>query len=151
VRVRVVTAATGAVLAVGLSGCVGPALSTGGYEAKAARTANDAASHVETALLAVSAAATGRLTAAYLRTVLSDAETGFSSVQNTFASIQPPDSRTADQWRQTLGDLLSTGSDALSQLRIESRRGAWSELATTARSLRPVADQLERFSEEHSR
>jgi hypothetical protein len=148
-RVRVVAAATGAVLVVGLSGCVGPALSTGGYEAKAARTANDAASHVETALLAVSA--TGRLTAAYLRTVLSDAETGFSSVQNTFASIQPPDSRAADQWRQALGDLLSTGSDGLAQLRIESRRGAWPELAATARSLRPVADQLERFGEEHSR
>jgi hypothetical protein len=143
--------AAAAALVAGLAGCVAPAPSTGAYEAKAARTAKDAASQVETALLAVSTADAGRLTGPYLDPVLSGAEDAYSSVQSTFESVQPPDSPPADQWRQALGDLLSTGSDGLAQLRIESRRGAWPKVLAAARSLRPVADQLERFSTEHSR
>jgi hypothetical protein len=150
VTARAVAAAVAALL-VGLAGCVAPARSTGAYEAKAARTAQDAASQVETALLAVSTADAGRLTGPSLDPLLSEAETAFGSVQNTFSSVQPPDSPAADQWRQTLGEVLSAGSDGLAQLRISSRRGAWPQVRAAAQALRPVADQLERFSAEHSR
>jgi hypothetical protein len=137
-----------AVALLGLTGCVGPAPTVGMYEGKAAHTAKDALSQLETARLAV--ANSGRMPASYLETVLVDAEESFGSIQTTFDSIQPPDDPDADKLRAELDALLSDGSDGIGQLRIQARRGDTAAMASTARDLASTADGLNRFGEEHA-
>jgi hypothetical protein len=132
-----------------LAGCVAPAPTTSAYQGKAARTAQDALSQVETARLAVDTGLRGRLPQAYLETLLSQAEDAFGSIQTTFDSVQPPADPAADDLRDALDELLSAGADALGQARIAARRQRSGELAEAARSLAPVAVGLERFEEEH--
>lgn len=133
-----------------VAACVAPAPTTSAYEAKAARTAQDALSQVATVRMAAEAGRQGRLPRGYLDTVLSESEDAFGSIQNTFDSVQPPDDPAADQMRDTLDRLLSQGSDALSQVRVAARRQHGAQMATAARSLAPVAAALERFQQEHS-
>jgi hypothetical protein len=137
------------VAALALSGCVGPAGTTQIYEGKAVRAANDSLSALQTALLTVQTSERGRLTQAYLETVLSKAEDAFSSVQNTFDSIQPPDTARADQLRDGLDKLLSDGADGLAQLRILARRQDAARLGTEAHTLATTADGLDKFAQAH--
>jgi hypothetical protein len=132
-----------------LSGCVGPARTTHTYESKAVRTANDSLSELQTALLSVDTSLRGRMMHAYLETVLSQSEDAFSSIQNTFDSIQPPDTAQADQLRDSLDTLLSDGSDGLAQLRILVRRHDNAQLAAEAKKLVATADGLDKFAQEH--
>jgi hypothetical protein len=132
----------------GLTGCVGPAPTTGEYEGKAAHTARAALSQLETARLA--AQNSGRMSAGYLETVLVDAEEAFGSIQTTFDSIQPPDQPAADRLRAELDPLLSDGADGIAQLRILARRGDTAGMASQARELGVTADRLDRFGEKHA-
>ncbi|PZS24712.1 MAG: hypothetical protein DLM58_24000 [Pseudonocardiales bacterium] len=146
-RLRAAILALLAVLA--LSGCVGPARTTHTYESKAVRTANDSLSELQTALLSVNTSLHGRLMHAYLETVLSESEDAFSSIQNTFDSIQPPNTPRADQLRASLDTLLSDGSDGLAQLRILARRQDTAGLAAQAHKLTATAAGLAKFAQEH--
>jgi hypothetical protein len=132
-----------------LSSCVAPARSFGAYEGKAATTAEDALSAVETARLAVGAAAKRDAFAPYLSVVLGEAEDAASSVQGTFDSVQPPDSR-SDQLRQDLDDRLQAAVSVLSDLRIAVRRGEARELPSRLEDLTKAADALRAFHEAHS-
>ena len=132
-----------------LASCVAPAPTTSAYEGKAVRTASDALSQVETARMAVRAAAGGRMTRAYLEVVLTDAEDAFGSIQNTFDSVQPPDDPVADRLRDSLDSLLSGGADALGQVRIAARRNDTATAAGATASLGRVAEGLDRFTQEH--
>jgi hypothetical protein len=137
----------GAVL---LSACVGPARTTGRYVGKATRTANDAISALQTAALAVHTSERGRMLGPYLNVVLTEAESNFNSVQQTFDSIQPPDTREADTIRDSLDKILTDGSDVLGQLRILARRGDQVKMAVQARSIPGLVDKLQRFVTEVS-
>jgi hypothetical protein len=139
------------VVAVLLSGCVGPARTTGRYVGKATRTANDAISALQTAALAVHTSERGRMLGPYLNVVLTDAESDFNSVQQTFDSIQPPDTREADAIRDRLDKILTDGSDVLGQLRILARRGDQAKVVAQARSIPELVDKLDRFVAEVSR
>jgi hypothetical protein len=139
-----------ALVAFAVAGCVAPAPTTSAYEGKAARTAQDALSELETARLAVQASVQGRMPQAYLETMLSDAEDAFGSIQNTFDSVQPPDDPRADALRDTLDGLLSDGSDGLAALRVAARRQERTAMTATAAELVPVVTGLARFDEEHS-
>jgi hypothetical protein len=132
-----------------LSGCVGPARTTDTYRKKAVTAAQAGQSDVETALLSVDAGVHGRLPQAYLEVVLSHSEEAFTSVQSQFDSIQPPDTATADQLRNSLDSLLSTGADGLAQLRILVRRGDTDQLKTEAAKLEPTARKLNSFAQAH--
>jgi hypothetical protein len=136
-----------ALVVLGLTGCVGPAPTTGEYEGKAAHTAADALSQLQTARLAVDNS--GRLPASYLETVLVDAEDAFGSIETTFDSIQPPDDPAADKLRSDLDALLSDGSDGIAQLRILARRSDSAGMRSTAADLGKTADQLDRFNQVH--
>ena len=131
------------VVVLALAGCVGPAPTTDQYQGKAAHTAADALAQVETARLAVEHA--GRLSAAYLETVLVDAEEAFDSIENTFDSIQPPDDPMADRLRSDLDKLLSDGSDGIAELRIQARRSDTAAMTSTAHHLGETAAGLDRF------
>jgi hypothetical protein len=146
-RLAAMAASLVAVLA--LSGCVGPARTTHTYESKAVRAANESLSALQTALLSVQTSGRGRLTQPYLETLLSKSEDAFSSVQNTFDSIQPPDTVRADRLRDTLDQLLSDGSDGMAQLRILARRQDRARLGVAARKLAATVAGLNRFAQEH--
>jgi hypothetical protein len=145
-RIGVVVAAGALAL---VSGCVAPAPTTADYEAKAAMTADAAVSEVRTAVLAADAYAEDGMTAAYLETVLVDAEESMSSVQQTFDSVQPPDTPAADDLRSTLDPLLAEAGSGLTDLRIAARRDDTAELASIGDDLSGVADQLETFGKQH--
>jgi hypothetical protein len=136
------------VLLVGLTGCVGPARTTSSYVGKAVRTANDSESSIQTALLTVETSLRGRLMQAYLETVLSESEDALSSIQNTFDSIQPPNTPRADKVRNDLDKLLSDGADGMAQLRILARRQETSQLAAEAAKLAQTAHELDTFAQE---
>jgi hypothetical protein len=128
---------------------VGPARTTPTYEGKAVRAANDGLSALQTALVVVQAGQRGRVTQSYLEIILSQSEDSFSSIQNSFDSIQPPDTARADQLRDGLDKLLSDGSDGLGQLRILGRRQDGAQLAAEAKKLGATADGLEKFAKGH--
>jgi len=136
-----------AMLAFG-SACVAPARSYGAYEGKAASTAEDALSAVETARLAVTASAEHKVFAPYLSIVLSESEDAASSVQGTFDSVQPPDSR-SDKLRSDLDDRLQPAVSVLADLRIAVRRGKIAELLSKLGDLSKAADSLREFHEAH--
>ncbi len=140
----------GCCLAGCLLGCVAPAPTTSAYESKAARTAKDGLSQVQTARMAAQSSLRGRLQQAYLETTVSRAEDAFGSIQSTFDSVQPPNDPAADRLRDSLDELLADGSDGLSQLRIAVRRRETDQVAAAERSLGTVASGLDRFAREHA-
>jgi hypothetical protein len=132
------------------AGCVGPARTTSTYENKAVRTAQDSLSQLQTALLSVDTSLQGRMMHPYLKTVLSDSEDAFASIQNAFDSIQPPDTRGADALRTGLDALLSDGADGMTQLRVLARRKDTRILAVEAHKLAATAAGLDKFQREHA-
>jgi hypothetical protein len=133
-----------------LGGCVTPAPTTGAYEAKAGMTADAAVSEVRTALLATDAYLQGRMGAAYLETLLVDADESLGSVHDTFDSVQPPATPDADALRDTLDPLLEEAGSGVTDLRIAARRDRDDELRATAADLTGVADELDAFGKRHA-
>jgi hypothetical protein len=133
-----------------LGGCVTPAPSTSAYESKAGMTADAVVSEVRTALVATDSYLQGRMTAAYLETLLVDAEESVGSVHDTFDSVQPPGAPGADSLRDTLDPLLEDASSGVTELRIAARRDQKDDLRTTAGDLSGVADELEVFAKRHA-
>ncbi|MFL6164129.1 MAG: hypothetical protein ACJ74U_18155 [Jatrophihabitantaceae bacterium] len=136
-------------ISLALGACVGPARTTSAYNGKAVQAADSALSEVQTVRLTVRLSLAGKLQQAYLETVLTNSETAIASVQNSFDSIQPPDTDTADKLRSDLDQQLSDGSDTISQLRIAARRQDTDQLRSLLASLDPVASKLQAFSSEH--
>jgi hypothetical protein len=132
-----------------LAACVAPAPTTGAYGGKAARTASDALSEVETARLAVEANRLGRLPQGYLEVLVAGAEEAFGSIQQTFDSVQPPDDPAADAVRDALDQLLSDGADNLGALRIAARREDHAAMEKASAALELVASGLSTFDPEH--
>jgi hypothetical protein len=140
--------ATAAVIAALVAGCAGPSFTYRDYERKAAHTADEAGSVVQTALLAVRAASDHRATRQFLDVVLTDAESALNDVEASLDGVQPPEPR-ADQLRAEAGDLLSEAGDVLATLRIEVRRGHVNALSRTAEPLPELRDRLDAFAETH--
>ncbi len=126
--------------------CVGPARTSDDYTRKASTSLHDTRSAVETARLAVDAAAGGRASGPYLSVLLSDAEEQASSVQSTFASIQPPN-RESDQLRDDVGSLLSEAVSVLSDLRIAARRGDTAGITGKGPALDDISRRISQLEE----
>jgi hypothetical protein len=135
-------------LLVVISACTGPVRSFGVYESKGAKTAQAMVSAVETARLAVAAAAHDRAYGRYLGQVLAEAEEDATSVQGTFDSIQPPDGR-ADRLRSQLDDLMTPTLSSLADLRIAARRGDFVDLPQLAAPLAGLSKRLDDFAQAH--
>jgi hypothetical protein len=129
-----------------VTGCVGHARTTDAYRGKASHSAEEAASALQTALLSVQLSAKGNMLDAYLETVLSQAEDDFSSIEQQFDSIQPPNTDAADQLQSRLDDLLTKGSDTLSQLRILARRDDQAEMVKTAGDIPALVTKFTKFT-----
>jgi hypothetical protein len=131
-----------------LTGCAGPSFSYRDYERKAAHTAEEAASVVQTAILTVEAADGRRAHGGYLDVLLTDAESTLGDIQSTFEGVQPP-VPAADQLRTEVGDALTEAGEVLTALRITVRRGRLAELPALAEPLTGIHEQLDAFAEEH--
>jgi hypothetical protein len=132
-----------------VAGCVGPARTYDDYRLKATSSVETARSAVGTAQLAVRVADERRAFTPYVVVLVSEAEEDAGSAQQSFDSIQPPNTR-ADALRSDVDDLLTAATDVLATLRIEARRGHLDELVSHARELDGVARDLDRFTEEHA-
>jgi hypothetical protein len=132
-----------------LCACSGPVRSTNVYESKAGKTAEAVVSSVETARLAVDAAARDKAYGRYLTQVLADADKDASAVAGTFGAIQPPDAR-ADELRGTLDDLLTQATSTLADLRIAARRGDFVSVQRLAAPLPELSKKLGDFAEAHA-
>jgi len=133
-----------------VAGCVTPAPSTSAYESKAGMTAEAAVSEVRTAIVATDAYLAGRMNSGYLETRLVGSEESLGSVHDTFDSVQPPATASADALRGTLDPLLDDAGAAVTDLRIAARRDPSDDLRTTAGDLSGVADELEAFGKQHA-
>jgi len=132
-----------------LCSCVGPVRSFEAYEGKAADTADSVASAVETAQLGVELAGHGRAFAPDLSVVLAEAERDARGSFDIFASIQPPDPRSA-QLRTQLLALIQRAEAVLSDLRIAARWGDVDRLADIGGPLGSIGGELRAFSEDHA-
>jgi hypothetical protein len=127
-----------------LSACVGPARTARDYRLKARSSARAASSALQTADLAAMLVRQGKTFSNYVAVLFDSAERDSSSVQSTFASIQPP-SRAQDVLRDRLGKLLSDADDAISAMRIAARRHEWSGVLDAAAGLAHLEDELQTY------
>jgi len=144
--------AAAALVALGLAGCVshpvGPARTFERYEDKAVTTAEAALSAVSTTMLAADVGTDGGAWGTFLSVVISEQEDEISTVQSTFASVQPPDTR-ADALRQQLDDILTPAVAHVTDVRITVRRGRLDELAGVAAPLSGDQTRLRAFVADH--
>lgn len=131
-----------------MQGCVAPAFNASQYEAKVAKTAEEAASALETASLALSDAVRHRLYHVPIEVSLSDAEDILGAIEGTFASVQPP-GEAVDPLRQELLSLLDDAGSALEESRIAFRRGAKASALQALRDAKPVVDRLRSIAERY--
>ena len=141
--------AAAALAAALVSGCVGPATTEDAYRGKALHAAHDAVSQLQTARLTVQTMLAGRLQHLYTETVLSDTEDSLSSVQQSFDSIQPPNTEVADKLRSDLDDLLSAGNDSLGDLRIAARRHDDATLRSVTHDVDSTIAKLDKYLDEN--
>ena len=78
------------VAAMVLAGCASPSFSYRDYERKAAHTADEAASVVQSAVLTVRAATGSKAPRPYLDVLFTESESTLGDIQSTFEGIQPP-------------------------------------------------------------
>jgi hypothetical protein len=143
---------TSALAALALVGCVshpvGPARTFEDYEDKAATTAEAALSAVSTTMLAAQTGTDGKAWGPYLSVLVSAQEDEISSVQSTFASVQPPDAR-SDALRLQLDDILAPAVDHVTDVRVMVRRGRLDDLAAVAEPLAGDQTRLRAFLADH--
>ena len=142
------TRAAAALLAAFLAtGCVSPSRTDDDYARKAANTAESVGSAVNTALVGVRAARTGKVFANYLSRLLAEAEEDADAAVQTFDSVQPPNAK-ADAIHDELDTLLNEATDVLRELRITVRRGELARLADVAAPLDPLSTKFDAFQAE---
>lgn len=129
-----------------LVACVAPARSYGSFRGKAAATAKDMLSAVESARLTVEMAQRARTFATDISVALGEAEKDGDAIAGAFSSVQPPDAR-SDTIRSDLDQLLQTATSTLSDLRIAARRTDLAQLTDAAKPLHDLALKLQQFVE----
>ena len=133
--------ATLALLAVTTTGCVGPTTSDAAVRRQAVLSTEAAASELSTADLAVRTQLAGEAWWPYTDVVVTAAEGTVSTVEQTFASRQPP--RTTGPLYVHTGDALGRAADLVTDLRLAVRREDTAELRRLLRDVRPVLRRLD--------
>jgi hypothetical protein len=146
-RTRHAAALLGCLLAFG--GCILPARSYGAYEEKAATTAHAVLSAVGVARYAVKMSEENTAFAAFVTTMLDEAEDDASSASSTFDSIQPPDER-SQQLSASLEGIVEPAVKAITELRIAARGGHTGEFGEQKASLAKATEDLDVFLKDHT-
>jgi hypothetical protein len=137
-------------LALATAGCTAPvptARSGKDYDRKAAHTADDVHSAVETARLALHSAADDHLLSRTLDVLVTEAEADADGAASTFSAIQPRGDH-ADVTRERLSDLLDEATSTLEAARIAVRRDDRRAQRRNEADLERIADELDTFIDE---
>jgi hypothetical protein len=128
--------------------CVAPAYNDSQFASKAAKTAMDASSAIETARLALQVDLRHGLPEQPVDPVVSRQEDALGSVAGTFASVEPPQTKASDDLRTQVLDLLNAAQSHMADARIALRRGdvqgalrAIDEAEPQAKKLQAIADK----------
>jgi len=105
-----------------LTSCAGPARTDDSYASKAASTADQARSSVETVIVVVSSGRRHGLPSAYASTSVAEAESDADAGLATFESVQPP-SAASDRVRAQTVTVVGDAVDLLARARVLVRRG----------------------------
>jgi hypothetical protein len=129
-----------------IAACAGPVPDYGAYQHAALQTAMAMGSDLASGQLAAQLGLQGKSFSAFTDGNVTDAENDADSMNSTFSSRQPPDAR-SDALRQTMGQALSDGTSALTDLRVavrmQGRAQVRKALAEVGRSLKTF-DRLQR-------
>jgi hypothetical protein len=134
-----------AALAILATSCVGPARTDHEYAGKAAHTADDVRMAVETDIVGIQAAHRFGLQSPYVSTLLAEADDDATAAQSTFASIQPPSTK-SDRVRNLTTALVGDAVDLLDQVRITARRGHMARLQGSVADLERLATDLDELA-----
>jgi hypothetical protein len=128
------------------AGCSSPAWDDHDYALKAGETARAAASSVELVRLAVQNET--KLTAPYLKTLLTETATSLGSVNDQFGGVQPP-TAAADDVRTQVTDLTGEAEDEVQELLIQVRRDGIEQPEQAVAKLGRLGAELRAFGEAH--
>jgi hypothetical protein len=147
----IVVTAFAVAVTTGAGACATPvptARSATDYDRKAAHTADEVRSAVQTAAIALQAAEDGRLLDRTLDVLVTEAEDDAGGAAETFLAVQPPDGVHADATRTELADLLDEAATELAAARIAVRRGDAEARHDGGSNLRALAGAFKAFTEE---
>jgi hypothetical protein len=130
------------VLLLCLSGCVVPARDAGAFRANAKAALSSAVSEARTGSLALKARVAGKVTNAYVDTVVTDSETAIGPIEDSFGNVDPPGAR-EDHLRTDVMTLLGDTADAFATARIAVRRDDAGQMRTSATALAQLADRMD--------
>jgi hypothetical protein len=125
-----------------IAACAGPVPGYGAYRHAALNTATAVVSDLASAQLAARLGLRGQSFPAFTDGNVTDAENDADSVDSTFGSRQPPDSR-SDVLRQKMLQALSDASSALTDLRVAVRMD---DPAQVRKALVEVGNSLKTFN-----
>jgi hypothetical protein len=108
-------------LALGLTGCVGPARNSDNYHGDASAAVRSGLSEALTARLVIRQFLNRHATGEYADVLLTDSESALGPIQDSFGS-RDPDSPRDDDLRDTVLQMLGDEQDALAHARIAMRR-----------------------------
>jgi hypothetical protein len=119
------------------------------YGSKAAHTAEEVRSAVETTIVALEAKADDHVPDTTLDVFVTEAEGDADRAASTFASIDPPSASKEDlALRDRTIDLVDGAVDALEEVRLDVRLGRAADAPRHRDDLEHVADDLEAFADE---
>jgi hypothetical protein len=124
-----------------LAACAAPVLDDGGYRHAALQTSMAMVSDLASGQLAAQLGLRGNSFPPFTDGNVTDAENDADSVNSTFSSRQPPDTR-SDALRRTMLQALSDGTSALTDLRVAVRMG---DRTQVRKALAEVGKSLKTF------
>jgi hypothetical protein len=130
----------------GATSCIGPARTRSDFRLKTRNSAKSVASALATAQLGSRLVRDEDAFANYLGVLFDSADRDASSVESTYASIQPPDDASM-ALRDRFSKVLTDATDTLSTMRIAARRHAWNDLLDASHDIPRLQRRLRRYQE----
>lgn len=128
-----------------LAGCLAPALDSSDYEFKASRTAEEVASALQTALLAVDSADRHKVPLPPIEVAVRDAEGQIDASVGSLKIVKPPNEAMRSLRKETL-DLIEQAEDAVSEARIALQQLDLAAAVEALTDARELAEELKSFA-----
>jgi hypothetical protein len=127
------------------AGCLAPALDTNDFRYKTSRTAEEVASALQTAALAIEAAETHGLPLPAIEVALRDAEQIIDGASGSFQVVKPPNDE-SDSLRQEAVELIDQAEEMVGDARIALQRSDLAGAIEALQESESLAGELEQFS-----
>jgi hypothetical protein len=130
-----------------MAGCLAPALDSSDYRFKASRTAEEVASALQTAGLAVNSAERHELPLPPIEVAVHDAEDQIGASTGSFKIVKPPNEPMESLREDTL-DLVEQAEDAVSEARIALQQLDLPAAVEALSDAQELAEELESFGKQ---